>query len=438
MFKISLIEGIKNIDKNKTITYMSVILFTLLFILQSYTYSYHVINEIQNESMEHETVKNYLIYGLSSRYNYRMITQSIEPELANNLSLEIGEFYEFIDNSPHVEYSTLAFAGIRIEDFKGDPKIFAETIDAGRLYVRCLYTSPNFHKVESYRVIKGRDFTDEDMVFVEGKPRAVLLGYKYLDVYEVGDILERLYEDNGSTTDDVVVSSFEVIGFLAEDTTVLDERGTTVYDLDNYIVYPGYVLPIDEWGNYHKAALTWVWNTSEYFFFGHTKFLIDSEHEAEGVAELQTALNEFSGFAKYYSVVNWNQALEKIHTRTETFTNFAIAITGVLMAFAIVTVIFSVINRIENNLKDYAIHISIGASSNNIIAFVISETVIILSCSVALGLIFSKWLMAELYMPYYFLEFLGIFAVTSLLVIILSAITAKLALKKYDLCTLIK
>ena len=35
-------------------------------------------------------------------------------------------------------------------------------------------------------------------------------------------------------------------------------------------------------------------------------------------------------------------------------------------------------------------------------------------------------------------EFLGIFAVTSLLVIILSAITAKLALKKYDLCTLIK
>ena len=127
-----------------------------------------------------------------------------------------------------------------------------------------------------------------------------------------------------------------------------------------------------------------------------------------------------------------------MHTRTETFTNFAMMITGVLMIFSVITVLFSVVNRIENNLKDYAIHISIGASFNNIIAFVISETVIILSCSVALGLIFSKWLMAELYMPYYFIEFLGIFAVTSLLVIILSAITANLALKKYDLYTLIK
>ncbi len=264
----------------------------------------------------------------------------------------------------------------------------------------------------------------------------MLLGYKYLGVYEVGDILEwpgEEYYHQGYVT-----PKLEVIGILEEDTTVVDERGTTVYDLDNYIVYPRYFIPISEWGNHSKAALRNKLNTESTSFFGFTKFLIDEEYEAEGVAELQEALNEFSGLAKYYSVVNWKQSLEKIHTRTETFTNFAIAITGVLMVFAIVTVIFSVINRIENNLKDYAIHISIGASSNNVIGFVISETVIILSCSVALGLIFSKWLMAELYMPYYFLEFLGIFAVTSLLVIFLSAITAKLALKKYDLCTLIK
>ena len=135
---------------------------------------------------------------------------------------------------------------------------------------------------------------------------------------------------------------------------------------------------------------------------------------------------------------NADGLLEKIHTRTETFTNFAMAITGVLMAFAVVTVVFSVINRIENNLKDYAIHVSIGASPNNVIGFVISETAIILSCSVALGLIFARWLMAELYMPYYFLEFLGIFAATSLFVMLISAITAKIALKRHDLCALIK
>ena len=135
MFKISLIEGIKNIDKNKTITYMSVLLFTLLFLLQSYTYSYQVVNNLQNESMEHETVKNYQIYGLSSRYPYRMIEISIEPEMIVNMEIEAAEFYETLDNAQHVKYCNLFYSGVRIEDFKGDPKIFAQQINDGRLSV---------------------------------------------------------------------------------------------------------------------------------------------------------------------------------------------------------------------------------------------------------------------------------------------------------------
>jgi len=194
MFKLNLIEGIKNIGKNKKITLLSVILFTLLFILQSYTYSYHVVNKLQNDSMEHETVKNYQIYGLSSRKPYQMIKKSIDPEMFVNMEIETAEFYETLDNAQYVKYCNLKYGGVRIEDFKGDPEIFAEQIDAGRLFVCCLYTSPNFHNVEDYRIIDGRDFTDEDMVFVEGKPRAVLLGYKYIGVYEVGDILNRIVE----------------------------------------------------------------------------------------------------------------------------------------------------------------------------------------------------------------------------------------------------
>lgn len=41
MFKLNLIEGIKNRDKNKFLTYMTVILFSLIFILQGYTMSYY-------------------------------------------------------------------------------------------------------------------------------------------------------------------------------------------------------------------------------------------------------------------------------------------------------------------------------------------------------------------------------------------------------------
>ena len=109
-----------------------------------------------------------------------------------------------------------------------------------------------------------------------------------------------------------------------------------------------------------------------------------------------------------------------------------------LMTFAIITVIFSIINRIENNLKDYAIHISVGASLNHIVGFVLSEMIIVLVCSVCLGMIASVWLMAELYMPFYLFEFLGIFSLTSLFIIILAAITAKIVLKRSNICSLIK
>ena len=196
MFKLNIIEGIKNINKNRVITYMSVILFTLLFLLQSYTYSYYVVNELQKESMEHETVKNYKIYGLSSRYPYQMIKNSIEPEMFVNMKIEAAEFYETLDNAQYVKYCNLNYGGVQIDNFKGDPLIFKfQDINDSEFSVCCLYTSPNFHKVENYRVIKGRDFTDEDMVFVEGKPRAVLLGYKYIGVYEVGDNLDKTIEN---------------------------------------------------------------------------------------------------------------------------------------------------------------------------------------------------------------------------------------------------
>ena len=419
---------------------MSVLLFTLLFLLQSYTYSYQVINNIKEESVEHETVKNYQIYNIGG-YPISMLKR-MDPELFDtiNLEKETAEFYDAITNSKYVKYSYISSSGIIIENFKGDYKTFFKNEyrdeEDDLFYVNALYTSPNFHKIESYRVIKGRDFTDEDMVFVEGGTRPVLLGYKYLDVYEVGDVLDWFCE--GDYQQSYVTPKLEVIGFLAEDTTVIDNRGTHIYDLDKYIVYPRYFIPIEEWQNYSEKAVSLACNTDAERLFANTRFLIDSQYESEGVAELQKALNDFAGVAKDHKISNRNQAIEKMHTRTETITNFAMMITGVLMIFSVITVLFSVVNRIENNLKDYAIHISIGASSNNVIGFVISETVIILSCSVALGLIFSKWLMAELYMPYYFIEFLGIFAVTSLLVILLSAITAKLALKKYDLCTLIK
>ncbi len=438
MFKLNLIEGIKNIGKNKKITLLSVILFTILFLLQGYAYSYYSVSEMQSQFTEHSDLKNYQVYRFTSPYNYRMLMR-MDEAVSIDSEKETSDFYRVLDNIEHLKYLTTVGDGyIPILEFKGGSEFLMGYYEDGP-DVSCVFSfdcGPTFHKVEDYRIIEGRDFTDEDMIYVEGKPHPVLLGYKYKGIYKPGDIIRILPSEHESAYT-FYYDSIEVLGILAEDTTVMDAYGTTIYDLDNFIVLPGIYVPYEENLNYEKPVEKIAIN-QQWKYLTKIKLLVDTEYEKETLEEIQTALNEYSCFAKYHYIFDNKQYVEKMHSRTEAVTQFAFNITAVLMVASLVTIIFSVINRIENNLKDYAIHISLGASFNGVIGFVVSEMAIILGCSTVLGLTVTKLFLAYLYMPYNFGVFLGIFAVTSLLVIILSAITAKLALKKYDLYTLIK
>ncbi len=438
MFKINLIEGIKNIGKNKKITLLSVILFTILFLLQGYAYSYYAVSEAQSQFTEHSDLKNYQVYRFTGPYLYRMLMK-IDEAVNIDSEKETSDFYKALDNIEHLKYLTTVGDGFMpILEFKGGSEFLMGYYEYGP-DVSCVFSfdcGPTFHKAESYRIIDGRDFTDEDMIYVEGKPQPVLLGYKYKGIYNPGDIITLKTSDHQGN-DTYYFDSLEVLGILAEDTTVMDAYGTTIYDLDNFIVFPGIYVPYEENSNYEKPVGKIAIN-QQWKYLTKIKLLVDSEYEKETLEEIQTALNEYSCFAKYHYIFDNKQYVEKMHSRTEAVTQFAFNITAVLMVASLVTIVFSVINRIENNLKDYAIHISLGASFNGVIGFVISEMAIILGCSMVLGLTVTKLFLAYLYMPYDFCVFLGIFAVTSLLVIILSAITAKLALKKYDLYTLIK
>ena len=438
MFKLNLIEGIKNIGKNKKITLLSVILFTVLFLLQGYAYSYYAVSEAQSQFTEHSDLKNYQIYRFTSQYNTRMLLR-MDEAVSIDSEKETSDFYKALDNIEHLKYLTvIGNGGLPILDFKGDSKFYMGYYYHGTdlPYILTLDCGPTFHKAEDYRIIEGRDFTDEDMIYVEGKPRPVLLGYKYKGIYKPGDIIKIETSDNQKNSN-FFYDSIEVLGILAEDTTVMNAYGTTIYDLDNFIVNPRIYVPYEENLNYEKPVDKIAIN-QDWEFFPKIKLLVDTEYEQEVLDEIQKVLNEYSCFAKYYNLFDSKQFVEKMHSRTEAVTQFAFNITAVLMVASLVTIVFSVINRIENNLKDYAIHISLGASFNGVIGFVISEMAIILGCSMVLGLTVTKLFLAYLYMPYDFCVFLGIFAVTSLLVIVLSAITAKLALKKYDLYTLIK
>ena len=430
MFKISLIESIKNIDKNKFMTYLTVILFSFLFLIQGYTYSYYSVSEMWTARTEHETIQNYHVYklgfyGISPRQAYKLNSENIE--------LETAEYYAELEAAEHITYVGIRNAGLPVPEFKGDIKIFADTEDWEQWpHVYGIHVTPNFYEVENYRVIEGRDFVAEDMPYVEGKPRPVLLGYKYIGVYDVGDIINLDYGIEKSVT------QISVIGFLAEDTTIMNRSGSEIYDLDNYIVYPEYVIPIEEWDNYSKEVITDSINRNYDYVWGNIKVMFSEEDEAEGLVEWRTALDNYSGFGKYMTILDADQLIEKRQSRFESLTSFFFEITLVVMIFAVATVLISITNRVSRNMKDYAIHITVGATRGNAVWFIVAEMAIILTCSIILGLIATKWMMNYINMPFYFWRFLGVYALTSVVILILSAIVARIAMRKYDICTLIK
>ncbi|MBQ2916127.1 MAG: hypothetical protein IJE51_04985 [Clostridia bacterium] len=429
MFKISLIEGIKNIDKNKVMTYLTVFLFAFLFLLQGYTYSYYSVREMLKNKNENETLQEYHLYALGSKMPPIQIFR-MYPE---NIDIETAEYYEALEKSENITYVGIRSSGLYIENFEGDMKVFSrmEWNDAESLW--CLFVTPNFYEVENYRVIEGRNFTAENVLYIAGKPRPVLLGYKYRELYDVGDILDISPEGRGA-----LIPQIEVIGFLAEDTTVMSHTGAVIYDLDNYIVYPEYVIPIEEFGSYSKEVLENAINIDEIYVNGNIKIMFTEENEAEGLAELQTALDNYSQFGKYFTIKDVEYSMIKTQSRMESLTEFFALVTSVTMIFAVATVLISIANRVSRNMKDYAIHITVGATRGSTIWFIVAEMALILVCSMILGLIATKWMMYYINMPFYFWRFLGVYALTSVVILVLSAIVARIAMRKYDICTLIK
>ena len=441
MFKISLLEGIKNIDKNKTMTYLTVFLFAFLFLLQGYTYSYYSVSSARNKVTSEEAFNDYDIYEFGPSMDGFNIW--LENNYMDELPLETIEFTESLDRIEHLKWVTEIFTALEVFDFKGSLEVFADPdlLKDSHLGMYSLIASPNFHKAESYRVIKGRDFTDEHMIYVKGKPRPILLGFKYQGVYELGDIIK--ISDKTLCFGDWV-SEFEVIGFLEEDTTIIDRGGSIVYDLDNYIVFPAIYLSQDEYeqlGDDFKngAFKRYIVQNSDYFTtLFKMKLYIEPEYKEIVLEEIQEALNEYSVISQSFRLVSSGQASLKRASRTEALTEFFALVTSVTMIFAVATVLISIANRVSRNMKDYAIHITVGATRGNAVLFIVAEMALILVCSMILGIIATKWMMYYINMPFYFWRFLGVYALTSVVVLVLSAIVARIAMRKYDICTLIK
>jgi len=442
MFKISIEESLKNFDKNRFITFLSVLMFALLFVLEGYTMSYHTLNELRKERSKHESLQNWGLYTLSSQKSSRQVYLA-DPTLFENIDIPTLEFWEKVEDIENLEYLTLhhgeTFTAV-YDKILDHPNLYDEAYYAehNKLGINSLFVSPNFHHVEYYRVIEGRDFTDEDMVYVEGQPRAVLLGCKFRGIFEIGDIIELTTYRHSFLGNHSEIPSLKVIGFIEEDSTVLGSSGFTVYDLDSYMVVPMIDLSKEDYLNASETVQAITRNANETFTLSYTKFLIPVGYESEVLSQLQDAFYEYSRVSKYYSIVDKKAYIERLQERTETVTEFSLSITAVLAIFSFATMAISIMNKISRNIKDYAVHITIGATKGTAVLFIAVEILLSLVFSFIISLILLKPLMEYQGLPFITPASWGVWGITVVLIIFISALTAIISLRKYDICTLIK
>ncbi len=427
-------ESLKNIRKSKFLVLLFIFLFSMMFLVEGYTYAYSGILADRLRQGEDENIKNFTMYTFNSSYSPRMIYYAEKDEFNDEMDVKSLKFYEEMAKIEELKFIMYDEHVLNIKDFKGDLKIFGspeKELEGLILTIRCY---PSFHNVENYRVIIGRDFTDEDMVYEEGKPLPVLLGYKYKDVYKPGDILS-ISNLNGSYNS--MVQELEVVGILDEDTAVMEADEYSFLDLDKYILLPSICVTEEQYEYFlepddHNRDLDLFVFFMDPDTLTKVKMYIPKESESETVLKVQEALNNYSIFGKYYKIKNKNIGIEREVERNEALSQFHSSIAFVLIVFSVVTAIFSVTDKVNQNIKSYAIHMLVGASKRSVVLMILTEFGLILLLSEIFGLALFAVVSAELYLPFDFLPILGLFTASSFFILAVSALFVWFEFRKYD------
>ena len=384
MLKLYFTEGFKNFKKNKIVTFLMIILFTSLFVLLGFISINILFKNARDSLTSNNDFTTYNFYNFGTPVSRRDRIGLYEDRLEHAKLSQ--EFFKNLDRIKNLKYVSLDDNSIRINNFKGS-KIFLLGYENGisQLFsnnnnsiVKILKTNDGFIKHEKYKVIEGRNITEDDLIYKENDYTPVLLGYSYKGIYKSGDILEISTEPGN---EDLIYgngyyhSKLEVIGILEEDVSIINGNATQLMNLNRYIICPFQYLPVSE-----MKKEQWIINTSYTLdmLFMWTKLMINTEYENEVLVELQQTLDSFGNHSKYFKIFDRKLITSLLNNIEDTRFNFYIWVTLSVFIFSVIGLIITVLNKLKSNIKDYAIHILVGGRKKDIVLCAVSEVIMIL------------------------------------------------------------
>ena len=236
----------------------------------------------------------------------------------------------------------------------------------------------NYIEIFDLHLDSGRLFTDEEFTSIDVNSFPVLLGADYKKIFSIGDTFEGsvLFGDKPMT--------FKVIGFIAKGQVFMLPSSSFVSTFDNCIVLPSISMTLDEWVSFYEAnseycrslPITLDLYSTELGTTGVYKsryLLVEKGKEEEFINTVQNIFDELA----LTDPIRLGGSVSDTIYRSAEFAEKAIVgtvLVAIMTILSILSIVFSAVNNITNNMKAYAIHNLIGATKTQILSFSVLET----------------------------------------------------------------
>lgn len=294
--------------------------------------------------------------------------------------------YEYMNSNQSFDFFTAKSSNIIIKDFT-DKDIFYydsnkyiinpyKNIDGQYSNIKAIYIdkkySDNFH----LNVKTGSNFSDCDFNSSNGVP--VILGAQYKKIYNIGDTF-HIFDWFTKKEKEITV-----LGFLNENSYMYNNG--SILSLDDYIIYP-------------MEQITDVNTDNDLYMFYLQDSLIHTDLNAESIGLIRKKSNELNLYD--YSIYSADKDITNLLTNLKLLAISSTLKMSLSIVFICASIVIVQLNQIKETIKEYGIHLMLGANKRDIILRNIYSTLIYFTIGLGIGLYFEYYRKKNDSMYYY-------------------------------------
>lgn len=262
--------------------------------------------------------------------------------------------------------------------------------------VNSLTVSPEFLNIFHLDMAEGVNFdgySEQELTYSENGVYPVILGYDFIKYYHIGDTFSMIIDP-----DIPVINTYNVVGFLREGCAILDtyekslkadeETEDTLIYLDNYMVLPSldYMPAMDLYPEKSRIG--------DYYYFMYQRYMYMLVVSSDRPSEVVWNVNDFFWANGYTKIEGWNimNIPRSLKIEIDDYFDLLLYCSIFIAATAVVCISANISNKINRNLKKYAIHLLCGANLSTVRAFAAAEIFLLLLISNVIAGVLLFWI----------------------------------------------